>query len=203
MSSLQTLSVIEGNLAQLKWRGAHDIWSSESPNKINMLADEQVLKELKPLLSLWNAFPVIVLRSFNNVSVVMQEVKCLVGGTSEKFIPEPMGEDITADLINGLRRFKDAARWKVYFELLQEEKDKENQSNGNIAATHKKKNKNNNHTTLGWKPILNLSRLTYQPLEQMTKPRDSSYNLKRNFLNKHLIKLKPKDATTDPTKSRA
>jgi len=39
------------------------------------------------------------------------------------------GEDITTDLINGLHRFKDAARWKVYFKLLQEEKDKENQSN--------------------------------------------------------------------------
>jgi len=40
---------------------------------------------------------------------------------------------ITTDLINGLRRFKDAVRCKVYFKLLQEEKDKENQSNGNIA----------------------------------------------------------------------
>jgi len=48
------------------------------------------------------------------------EVQCLVGGTSEKFVPEPMGEDITTDLINGLRRFKDAVRWKVYFKLLQE-----------------------------------------------------------------------------------
>jgi len=28
------------------------------------------------------------------------EVQCLVGGTSEKFVPEPMGEDITTDLIN-------------------------------------------------------------------------------------------------------
>jgi len=57
----------------------------------------------------------------------------LVGGTSEKFVPEPMGEDITTDLINGLRRFKAAVRWKVYFKLLQEEKEKENQSNGNVA----------------------------------------------------------------------
>ena len=31
------------------------------------------------------------------------EVQCLVGGTSEKFVQEPMGEDITTDLINGLR----------------------------------------------------------------------------------------------------
>jgi len=44
-----------------------------------------------------------------------------------------MGEDITADLINGLRRFKDVARRKVHFKLLQEEKDDENQCNGDIA----------------------------------------------------------------------
>ena len=59
--------------------------------------------------------------------------QCLVGGTGEMFVPEPMGEDITTDPINGLHGFKDAVRWKVHFKLLQEEKDKENQSNGNIA----------------------------------------------------------------------
>lgn len=38
------------------------------------------------------------------------EVQSLVGGTSEKFVPEPSGEDILTDVINGLRRFKDAVR---------------------------------------------------------------------------------------------
>ena len=66
------------------------------------------------------------------------EVQCLVGGTSEKFVPEPMGEDITTDLINGLRRFKDAARWKVYFKLLQEEKDKNDSQKGIAAQCHHK-----------------------------------------------------------------
>jgi len=51
-----------------------------------------------------------------------------VGGTSEKFVPEPTGEDILTDVINGLRRFKDAVRWKAFHKYLQEEKDKENQS---------------------------------------------------------------------------
>jgi len=60
------------------------------------------------------------------------EAQCLVGGTSEKFVPEPMGEDVTADLINGLCGFKDAARWKVNFKLQQKEKCKENQSNGHV-----------------------------------------------------------------------
>jgi len=63
------------------------------------------------------------------------EAQCLVGTTSEKFVPEPMGEDITVDLINGLHRFKDAAKWKVFFKLLQEEKSEENQSNSNVANT--------------------------------------------------------------------
>ena len=43
-----------------------------------------------------------------HAAALEDEAQCLVGGTSEKFVPEPMGEDITADLINGLRRFKDA-----------------------------------------------------------------------------------------------
>jgi len=47
-------------------------------------------------------------------------------------VSKPMGEDITADLIDGLRRFKDGARQKAHVKALQEEKDKENQSNGNI-----------------------------------------------------------------------
>jgi len=57
----------------------------------------------------------------------------LVCGTSEKIAPAPMGEDVTADLINGLCSFKDAARWKVCFKLLQAEKDEECQSNSNVA----------------------------------------------------------------------
>jgi len=56
------------------------------------------------------------------------EAQCLVGGTSEKFVPEPTGENILADVINGLHRFKDAVRWKAFHKCLQEEKDKENQS---------------------------------------------------------------------------
>jgi len=54
-----------------------------------------------------------------HAAALEDEVQCLVGGTSEKFVPEPMGEDVTIDLINGLRRFKDAVRWKNYFKLLQ------------------------------------------------------------------------------------
>jgi len=61
-----------------------------------------------------------------------------------------------------------------------------------LPTTHKKKNKNNNRTTQDWKPILNLPRSTFQPAEQMMKPRDLSYNLKRNFLNKLLTKIDAK-----------
>jgi len=35
------------------------------------------------------------------------------------------------------------------------------------------------------------------------KPKDSSYNWKRNFSNKHLTRLKPKDATMNPTKIKS
>ena len=59
-----------------------------------------------------------------HASMSEDQVQSLVGGTSEKFVPEPMQEDITADLINRLHRSRDAMRWKVCFKLLQEEKEK-------------------------------------------------------------------------------
>mgnify|MGYP001787478984 FL=1 len=62
----------------------------------------------------------------------------MVGGTSEKFVPEPTGEDILTDAINGLRRFKDTVRWKAFHKQLQEEKDKQNQTGNNSS------NNNNN-----------------------------------------------------------
>jgi len=69
-----------------------------------------------------------------------------------------------------------------------------------LPTPHKKKKNNNNHKTQDWKPILNRPRSTFQLLEQMMKPKDSSHNLKMNFLNKH---LKPKEATTNASKWRA
>jgi len=72
-----------------------------------------------------------------------------VGETCEQFVPEPAGEDVLTHLINGLRRFKDAARWKTCFKSQQEDQNKENKSNGIIAcrAANNKKKSNNNHTT--------------------------------------------------------
>jgi len=69
-------------------------------------------------------------------AVLGDEVQCLVGGTSEKFVPEPTGEDILTDVINGLRRFKDAVRWKAFHKYLQEEKDKEKQSGTHNTANN-------------------------------------------------------------------
>ena len=69
-------------------------------------------------------------------AVLRDEVQCLVGGTSEKFVPEPTGEDILADVINGLLIFKDAVRWKAFHKYLQEEKDKEKQSGTHNTANN-------------------------------------------------------------------
>jgi len=57
-----------------------------------------------------------------------------------------MGEDIHTDLINRLCTFEDAARWLVS-KHCKKRKDKEDQSNDNIAQTHKKKKSNKNNTT--------------------------------------------------------
>jgi len=73
------------------------------------------------------------------------------------------------------------------------------QQDGKSISNYCKKRKTKK--TKAIKPAL--ARSTSQPLEQMTKLRDSSHNLKRNILNKHLTKLKQKDTTINPTKSRA
>ena len=52
------------------------------------------------------------------------EVLCLVGETSDKYVPQPSGDDIITDAVNGLRRFKDNVRWKDFHRQLQEEKDR-------------------------------------------------------------------------------
>jgi len=74
-----------------------------------------------------------------------------MGGISEKFVPEPTGEDILSDVINRLHRLKDPARWNVFHKqlLVQEEKDRENHNNQDIACNSKKKKSNNNHTNMG------------------------------------------------------
>ena len=99
-----------------------------------------------------------------------------------------MGEDVTADLINGLCGFKDAARWKVNFKLQQKEKCKENQSNGHVPNnTQEEAQEQEQQPHNPW--ISHQPRSFCQSLEQMTKLKDSSCNLKRNWSNKHLIML--------------
>ena len=50
----------------------------------------------------------------DNLSYLMDEVQCLVGETSEKFVPQPSRDDIISDLVKGLRRFRDTVRWKDF-----------------------------------------------------------------------------------------
>jgi GIY-YIG catalytic domain len=59
-----------------------------------------------------------------DLSSLEDEVRCLVGGTSEKFVPQPNRDEIITDLVNGLRRFKDAVRWKDFHRLQQDEREK-------------------------------------------------------------------------------
>ena len=66
-------------------------------------------------------------------AVLEDEVQCLVGGISEKFVPEPLGEDILTDVIQGIQRFTDAVRWKAYHKAVQEEKEKATQSGINTT----------------------------------------------------------------------
>ena len=61
-----------------------------------------------------------------DLSIIIDEVQSLVEETSEKFVPQPTRDEILSDTINGLRRFKDAVRWKEFHRIKQQEKIKNN-----------------------------------------------------------------------------
>jgi hypothetical protein len=48
-------------------------------------------------------------------SSLEEQVRCLVGETSEKFIPAPTQDQVISDAFEGIRRFKEAVRWKDFF----------------------------------------------------------------------------------------
>jgi hypothetical protein len=55
--------------------------------------------------------------AYNEVlSSLEDEVRCLVGETSEKFVvPAPTQDQVLTDIIKALRHFKEAVRWKAFF----------------------------------------------------------------------------------------
>ena len=63
------------------------------------------------------------LQEQHNLSI-MDEVLKALGGTSEKFVPQPTQSEVLSDAIRGLRRFKDAVRWKEFFRLQKQEERK-------------------------------------------------------------------------------
>jgi len=86
---------------------------------------------------------------------------------------------------------------------LQEEKDKESQSNGNIANNTQEEEQQQPPHNLGLKTNPKPTKINLSAPRADDEAKDSSHNLMRNFLNKHLTKLKLKDATTNLTKQRA
>jgi hypothetical protein len=51
----------------------------------------------------------------HSLAQLADEVQCLVGETSEKFIPAPTHDQILSDAIEGLCRFKEVVQWKDFF----------------------------------------------------------------------------------------
>ena len=65
--------------------------------------------------------------NLNSNEKLLKEVQCLVGGTSEKFVPSPTITDILTDVIRGLGDFKNRARWAEFWHESNKLKDKERQ----------------------------------------------------------------------------
>ena len=58
-----------------------------------------------------------VLKGHPTMDHLREEVLCLNKEISDKFVPEPTRTQITANLLIGLRRFKNSCRWKEFFRL--------------------------------------------------------------------------------------
>jgi len=124
--------------------------------------------------------------------------------TSEKFVPEPMGADITTDLINGLRRFEDVVTWKVFFKLLQEEKEKENQSNGNIANNTQEEAQEQKPHNPGLKTNLKPTEINLSaPRTDDDETERFLLRLEEKLIKQALDKIDAKGRNNNPTKLRA
>jgi hypothetical protein len=65
------------------------------------------------------------------LSSLEDEIRCLVGETSEKFVPAPTQDQVLADAIESLRRFKESVRWRAFFRTKKLERiQKQQQQNG-------------------------------------------------------------------------
>ena len=72
------------------------------------------------------------------------QVQSQCGETSDKFIPEPTKDQITEDLLLGLKRFKNAARWKEFWRnqkirQLEQENQQCDQNDSKLESTSKMK----------------------------------------------------------------
>jgi GIY-YIG catalytic domain len=94
----------------------------------------------------------------DDLSSLEDEVQSLVGGTSEKFVPQPSRDDVISDIVNGLRRFKDVVRWKDFHRLQHEEKEKRWSINNNIDNLKFELN-NDDNTSKGLKTGLKATKV--------------------------------------------
>ena len=50
-----------------------------------------------------------------HIALISEEVQNLVSETSEKYVPQPSKSQILADLLVGLKRFRESVRWKWHW----------------------------------------------------------------------------------------
>jgi hypothetical protein len=52
---------------------------------------------------------------YNDSLSLADKVRCLLGETSEKYIPRPFVDQVLTDALDGLCRFKEVVRWRFFF----------------------------------------------------------------------------------------
>jgi hypothetical protein len=67
---------------------------------------------------------------------LQDEVLCLMGETSEKFVPAPTKDQVISDAVEALRQFKEAVRWKAFFRSKKLEALQQQRQQLNLPTIH-------------------------------------------------------------------
>ena len=78
----------------------------------------------------------------NPANKVEQEVLSLMSGTLGKFVPKPKKNEVMADLLIGLKRFRNTLRWKEFFLFPELHKNNEKQTKNDDRNNNNNCNEN-------------------------------------------------------------
>lgn len=100
-----------------------------------------------------------IILSEKEIQEIKDELQCLMQGTSDKFVPHPEEDDIILDVMHGIKRLIDRARWMEFNKQNLEEQLKRLELRGNdidkekeLEKAHNEKKKEERGLNTGMRP---------------------------------------------------